>query len=133
MKKLLLATTLAILLGISGCSLFPQQYDNNEYELLARLDTSVSIISERCDDPSKVQAMLDTLEYDARLLHTYTFYIPQNTEVFGVADILKNDVAEFKAQYFKNAATPTYCKLKSRLLRKKIQTTLEVVAQKPRS
>jgi len=110
----------------------PQSYDNNEYEILARLETSVVLINENCGNNDVVRSYIPELEYNARLLHTYTFYTPRNTEVYGIADILKGDVLEFKAQYEKDAATKTYCTLKSQLFLKKVRTALEAVAQKAR-
>jgi hypothetical protein len=131
MNKVLVAFFVVVF--FTGCSMLPQKYDNNEYELLARLETSVVMISEQCDSEQHVNSLMPTLEYDARLLHTYSFYIPRNTEVYGIADILMKDVLEFKNQYERNTATPTYCKLKTKLFLSKVRTALEAVAQKPRS
>lgn len=131
MNKVLVAIFVSLFLV--GCSLVPQKYDNNEYELLARLETSTTMMSEQCADAQRVQSMIQSLEYDARLLHTYTFYIPRNTEVYGIAEILKTDVLEFKRQYEQGTATPTYCKLKTNLFLTKVRTALDAVAKKPRN
>lgn len=130
MKKLLIVATLTMFLV--GCSLIPQKYDNNEYELLARLETSAVLINQNCDDEQTVKSLIPALEYDALLLHTYTFYTPRNTDVYEIVDILKGDVLEFKNQYEKGKGTKTYCSLKSELFLKKVRTALEVVAKKPR-
>lgn len=130
MKRLLLAVGLVVFL--TGCELLPQKYDNNEYELLTRLEATALIMNENCADTDFVASMIPTLEYDARVLHTYAFYTPRNTEVYEVVDILKNDVLEFKQQYEKGAASRTYCTLKTELFLEKVRTTLEVVASKPR-
>ncbi len=130
MKKLLLTITLAV--GISGCSVMPQYYDNNEYELLARLETSVRLIQEDCAKPEEVVEQLPTLIHDAELLHTYTYYIPKNTEVFDMATILKDDVREFEAQYEKGAGNTLYCKLKTKAFLEKVRLSLDAVAKKQR-
>ena len=129
MKKF---TALFFVLLLTSCSLIPQQYDNNEYELLARLETNVAIINEKCDDEAFVESRLFDLEYDAKLLHTYTFYTPSNVDVYNIVDILKQDVLEFKHQYEKDEATPTYCTLKTKLFLQKVRSALEAVGQKPR-
>jgi len=125
-------SALFFILTLTSCSLFPTNYDNNEYELLARLETNVALINENCDDATFVKSRLFELEYDTKLLHTYTYYIPNNTEVYQIVDILSQDVVEFSHQYEKGDATPTYCKLKTRFFLDKVRTTLEAVGQKPR-
>lgn len=130
MKRLTIASILALTL-LSGCSVLPSRYDNNEYELIARLDTTVSFIQENCDDETYVKEKLDTLHYDARLLETYSFYIPMNTTTFEMAKIFKDDVEEMKAQYDKGAASPQYCNIKTGLMKDKIETALGVVGAKP--
>lgn len=112
--------------------MLPQAYDNNEYELLARLETTVRLIHDDCDDVEKVTAKLPALIHDAELLHTYTFYIPRNTEVYKMANILRDDVREFEAQYNKSEATPLYCRLKTRAFLIKVRRSLEAVGQKKR-
>jgi hypothetical protein len=127
-----LFTTIFVAIFLAGCSLFPQEYDNNEYELLARLETSVVLINENCDDNSIVSSYIPELEYNARLLHTYAFYTPRNTEVYEIANILKEDVMEFKKQYEIGKASKFYCTAKSNLFLKKVRTALEAVAKKSR-
>lgn len=124
---------MTLTLGLVGCSLIPPQYDNNEYEILARLETNVVMINERCDDTAFVESRIPDLEFDARLLHTYTFYIPQNTDVFGIAEILKDDVLQFKAQYVKGKGNKVYCTLKTKIFLQKVRDTLDAVGKKPRS
>jgi len=124
---------IALTLGLVGCSLLPPEYDNNEYELLARLETTVLMINENCEDTAFVVERIPGLEYDARVLHTYTFYIPQNTDVYGIAEILKDDVLQFKAQYDKGEGNKVYCDLKTKLFLQKVRAAMEAVAQKPRS
>lgn len=130
MKKLIVPLVLAF--AMSGCAMMSQYYDNNEYELLARLETTVRLIQEDCAEPELVTNKLPTLIADAELLHTYTFYIPRNTEVYGMANILRDDVREFEAQYEKGEATPLYCKLKTTAFLAKVRRSLEAVANKER-
>jgi hypothetical protein len=129
MKTLIIAS---LVLLLSGCSLLPQQYDNNEYELLARLETSAVLLNQKCDDEQAIKRLIPTLEYDALLLHTYTFYTPRNVDVYQIVDVLKNDMLEFKKQYDNGNGSKTYCSLKTELFLKKVRTALEVVANKPR-
>lgn len=129
MKKMIAG--LVLVLAITGCAL-PQKYDNNEYELLARLETTVRLMSDDCDDPQLVTNRLPVLINDAELLHTYTFYIPKNTEVFDMATILRDDVREFETQYEKGEAKPLYCKLKTKAFLTKVRRSLEAVAKKQR-
>lgn len=117
---------------LTACSMVPQYYDNNEYELLARLETTVRLMQDDCSNPTVVNSMLPTLIADAELLHTYTFYIPRNTEVYQMADILRDDVRQFEAQYDSGGRNHLYCKLKTKTFLVKVRRVLEAVAQKNR-
>lgn len=132
MKRFYLPLIFTLSLTVASCSMVPQYYDNNEYELLARLETSVELISRSCADEEEVLKFMSTLLYNAELLDTYTFYIPRNTEVYEMAKILNEDVQEFKAQYDQGKATSLYCKLKSKAFLAKVRTALESVAKKVR-
>lgn len=110
----------------------PQYYDNNEYQLLARLETSVRLIQENCGVPVKVTKGIPALVMDAELLHTYTFYIPRNTEVHQMAGILRDDVREFETQYEKGEGNALYCKLKTKVFLEKVHEALDAVGGKQR-
>lgn len=130
MKKLMISLTLVVFLA--GCSVLPQVYDNNEYELLARLETTVRLMQDDCAERDIILGELPRLIHDAELLHTYTFYIPRNTDVYKMVNILRDDVREFEAQYEKNADNPLYCKLKTKAFLTKVRRSLEAVAKKKR-
>ena len=130
MKTILL--TVILTLGITACSLLPAKYDNNEYELLARLEAITSMINEECDNIEFVKSHIPMLEVNVRTLHSYTFYIPRNDDVYEIVDILKGDVLEFKSQYENDKGNKTYCTLKTKIFLKKIRDTMEVVAKKQR-
>lgn len=125
--KLLGIVLIALLL--SSCAL-TSQYDNNEYELLARLETSVRLVSEHCSTPERVKTYIPDMIQDSELLTTYTFYIPKNTDVYQMSVILRDDIREFEAQYEKDAATTLYCKLKTKTFLTKVRTALDAVASK---
>lgn len=127
MKKLLIPL---IIVFAVGCSTGATKYDNNEYELLARLETTVRLMQEDCPTRELVIGQLPTLIADAELLHTYTFYIPRNTEVFGMVKILRDDIREFEQQYNKNTDNPLYCKLKTKAFLAKVRRSLEAVGKK---
>lgn len=124
--------TLSLAAALTGCSVFPQYYDNNEYELLARLETSVRLIQEDCSARERVMERLPTLVADAELLHTYTFYIPRNTEVFDMVNILRDDVRQFETQYKNGTDNTLYCKLKTKTFLEKVRSALSAVAKKQR-
>lgn len=119
------------IIALSGCTLTPT-YDNNEYELLARLETSIRLIQEDCGVREKVVQRLPVVVSDAELLHTYTFYIPKNTEVFEIATILRDDIRQFESHYEKGTDSPIYCKLKTKTFLEKVRLSLEAVAKKKR-
>ncbi len=126
--KIIIALLTATL--ITGCSLLTPAYDNNEYELLAKLETSVRLAQEHCSNEEVLLKYLPMVVMDAELLTTYSFYIPRNTEVYETAVILRDDVREFEAQYRQGKGNKLYCELKTKLFLKKVRAVLEVVGQK---
>ena len=130
MKRLIAA--IALTLALTGCGLLPATYDNNEYLLLSRLEANVVMINEVCGNAELVESRIPDLEYDVRTLHSFTFYIPRNTDVYEIVDILKGDVIEFKEQYEKGKGNKTYCTLKTKIFLEKVRSTMEAVAKKDR-
>lgn len=130
MKKLFLTSTLAVVLV--GYSLIPQYYDNNEYELFARLETSARLIQYNCNDDEKVISQLPELIQVSELLYTYTKYTPQNDDVHQMAKILRNDINEFNQQYITGKDSVLYCTLKMKTFIKKTNRALEAIGKKER-
>ena len=123
---------IALTLWLTGCGLLPATYDNNEYLLLAQLEANTVMINKSCDDNAYVESRIPDLEYDVRTLHSFTFYIPRNTDVYDIVDILQGDVLEFKEQYEKGKGNKTYCTIKTKIFLEKIRETMEAVANKVR-
>lgn len=130
MKKLILLIGASF---VTGCAGLTPIYDNNEYQLLAELETSVRLTQKNCSNANVVTNQLPSMVRDAEVLYTYTFYIPNNTEVYKIAKILRDDIREFETQYKNNQATPTYCKLKTNVFLDKVRDTLSTVARKRRN
>lgn len=125
-----IAITLPLVL--TGCALLPQNYDNNEFGLLARIETNGRLVKESCESPAAVTPRLNAMVEDVELLTTYTFYTPNNSETYQSAILIKDDIYEFRNQYTSGKATPSYCKIKSQVIVIKTQRVLESVGQKPR-
>lgn len=124
--------SLVFALALTSCSLLPQVYDNNEYQLLAQLETRIQLVNEQCSDTDTVRSHIPHLVYDAELLHTYTFYIPKDTEVFEMSTILRDDVRQFEERYQNGVPSLAYCKLKTKTFLLKVRTALKAVAKKKR-
>lgn len=116
----------------AGCSLLPPEYDNNEYELLARVEATARVINQRCDNTEYVRQKIHTLVDDAEVLYTYSFYIPRNTEVFQIAEILRDDARQIEKQYNEGQPSEIYCKLKTRAIVDKTMQALETIGNLPR-
>lgn len=129
MKKKILS--IALVIGLTGCAM-PQVYDNNEYGLLAGLETSVRLTQEDCGDNEAIANAIPALVREAELLTTYTFYIPKNSDVYEMSKILRDDIREFEAQYEKGDGNPLYCKLKTKQFIIKARDVLETVGKKLR-
>lgn len=125
-------TTIIFAALVTGCSAMPQYYDNNEYELLARIETTTRLIQENCGDSTKVMNFVPTLVEDSELLDTYTQFVPRDEEAHKIAHILKGDARELESQYKKGTDNPTYCKLKTEALLVKVRSALTAVAKEKR-
>ena len=110
-----------------GCSLIPPKYDNNEYYILARLETHSRFLKDECLSPNKVKNRLATMIFDAKLLNSYAFFLPRNSEVFEISKILEQDVTEMIARYKQQPPSSTYCKLKAAIFTKKARRALQSI------
>jgi len=119
---------LAVVLIVSGCSLLPPNYDNNEYLQFARLETHSRFLREECVDPILVRNRLDQMLWDAELLNSYSFFLPRNSDIFEISKILAEDVREMMARYDDGEAPSiTYCKIKSAAFTTKARRALESI------
>ena len=119
---------LAVVLIVSGCSLLPPNYDNNEYLQFARLETHSRFLREECVYPILVRNRLDQMLWDAELLNSYSFFLPRNSDIFEISKILAEDVREMMARYDDGEAPSiTYCKIKSKAFTTKARRALESI------
>lgn len=126
--KTKILSTLAIVLVLSGCSLLPPNYDNNEYMQFAKLETHSRFLREECVDPVLVRNRLDKMLWDSELLNSYSFFLPRNSEIFEISIILADDVREMMARYDDGEAPSiTYCKIKSKAFTTKARRALESI------
>jgi hypothetical protein len=121
-------SALALVVILSGCSLLPPNYDNNEYMQFARLETHSRFLREECVDPVLVRNRLDLMLFDAELLNSYSFFLPRNSEIFEISKILATDVREMMDRYDDGEAPSiTYCKIKSKAFTTKARRALESI------
>lgn len=126
MKTILTVFAVVILAGCS--TIFPPNYDNNEYYIFARLETHSRFLRNECSDAELVKARLDKMLFDAELLNSYSFFLPRNSEIFEVSKILATDVREMLQRYQgEKPPSVTYCKIKSKAFTTKSRKALETV------
>jgi len=122
-------TLVLVLLGaivVTSCSIFPPKYDNNEYQLLVELEVASRRIKENCSDPNTIRQYLESMAHSTEILNTYSFYLPNNTDLFEISKILVHDIQEMKGRY-NDGKKPSeiYCKLKAETLTAKVRRALE--------
>lgn len=130
MKNLLLVP---IFLLFVGCGLFPQPYDNNEYEMLVNLSVQTEELHDNCQT-NNTNIIIDLLELqsEARVFEVYTEHTPNNDEVAQVATVFKEDIAQLLESYADNEHNRVYCERKTDLMLKKLEPMLQVIPTKGR-
>jgi hypothetical protein len=120
--------SVCIMLILSGCSLLPPKYDNNEYMQFAKLETHSRFLREECSDPMLVKVRLDQMLWDAELLNSYAFFLPRKSDIFDISVILTQDVREMVKRY-NTGENPsiTYCKIKSKVFTTKARRALDTI------
>jgi len=107
------------------------KYDNNEYELLVRLEVDSRLLVADCEDPELVRARLRSMVDTSEMFFTYTFYIPHNDDTYNLAQIVRKNISELDARYKKESPpSRTYCGIKARVLIENTQRALEAVGSK---
>jgi len=127
-------TLIVIILStvIAGCSLFPQPYDNNEYQNAVNVYVELEALRVSCDTkivaPQDLQGVLIT----SRVFKTYTKFTPDNDAVNTVAETVHDDILEMISYYTHTPHNAKYCEIKTILMIKKMEAILEVIPQKTR-
>lgn len=123
-----LIITLALISLLSGCSLTPPKFDNNEYYIVARIDAISKLMHDECDNRQRVEQYIEQLKLESQTLSTYTFYLPHHTDLFEISKILVEDVDELSAKYQQNKEPSLeYCKLKTQSISLKVRRTLQTI------
>ena len=95
----------------------PPTFDSNEYWLYAQLETHSRFLQEECVDAEKVKQRLPKMLFIAQQLSAYTFYLPNNHEVYWATKTITEDITQLAQKYQgDNTPTATYCKLKSSII-----------------
>ena len=131
MKKLIVLWLVALL--IAGCDIVPQFYDNNEYLILAEIETSSRLLHGECVDTNyNISQRVNTLYEKAEVFRTYTFYQPQNEVVAEQANIIADNIGELRQRYRRGEPSESYCQLKAEAITIASQRALMAIGNKPR-
>lgn len=129
MKKLLIIPVLASICLLGGCSLFVQEFDNNEFKLIVDMAVQTEILHESCGDIDAEN--IKQLQVTSRTFELYTKHTPSNVDVATVATILREDVDQLSRAVSKEYSK-IYCDKKTELMLKKINTILPIIPTKRR-
>lgn len=133
MKRLIITCLIAFVL--TACDFVPQFYDNNEYLILAEIETSSRLLRNECvDNEADVVGRVDALYEHSELLKTYTFYQPQNEITNEQATIIANNIYELRSKYRQGETPPTekYCQIKAETITIAAQRVLVTIGSKTR-
>jgi len=116
---------------LSGCSwLTPPKYDNNEYLIITELETHSRFLVNECQDTTLASKRIKTMVFRSETLQTYTFFLPNNSELHGSSNLINKQLLEFAARY--QADTPpssAYCKIKAKTLVSEMHRILTTLGQ----
>lgn len=124
---------LPLVVFLVGCStLSTPPYNPVEHELIAKIETTTTLINQHCDDLMSVQTVTPSLTREAALFDIYVKNIPYNTEIANMSDIIRQDVLEFTNNLSSPTYSSTYCTLKTKLMLQKIHLITKAVVSKMR-
>ena len=129
-----LFTIISLTFFLVACSFFPQKYDNNEYQQIARIQVLVENLNELCRETSdnSIKKLLSKLKFETRVLEVYASNTPNNEEVARFSQIIANDIRQFEKYYRNNTHNKFYCEKKSKLVLKKIHSMNKIIPNKER-
>jgi len=128
--KFLLVIATAI--AISGCSIFGARFDSNEYASFVHLHTEAAVAIDNCNNPDALRANIDSMVEEITFLYTYTKHLPNNSNTFNIATILRANINELDQAYTDGTKSETYCHFKLKLMTQHLDRALEAVAVKGR-
>ena len=108
---------IALALLMSGCSLFPDNFDNQEFGYLAELHVSASVTPSPCD-----QDELKEIHRLASVLTTYSEHTlnDNTTLIYSEIQSLTGELLD------RESPSRTYCKMKRKSIRDVTDTALSV-------
>jgi hypothetical protein len=107
--------TVALLLVVSGCSLVPSRWDQNQ----ARVITDIRQEAGSFDCKGDVPAQLNTIESRIEWFHLYSDY-NKAKDIDSMISKLEVTVKEFQDRVAKGPTSPTYCQLKKVLITEQV-------------
>ena len=106
-----IVTTLIIALIVSGCSLLPSKWDQNQ----ARVITDIRQEAGSFDCKADVGQQLNALEKSIEWFQLYSNYRKAN-DIGSMINKLDTTVKEFQDRASKGPISPTYCQLKKSII-----------------
>lgn len=124
-------TTCLIALLLSGCSWFtPPTFDNNEYLLFAEIETHARFLVNDCDSGTTTTKRIHQLLFRSETLQTYSHYRLNNSELHTSSATLNKQIVELVARYRTEPyPSPTYCKIKARILVMESRNLLKTIGK----
>ena len=118
---------------LAGCDIVPQFYDNNEYMILAKIETSSRLLRDECVDINHdTTPRIEQLYETAELFRTYTFYQPQNKLVAEQGKIIADNIGELRMRERQGEPSASYCQLKAETITVAAQRVLSTIGNKTR-
>lgn len=123
----ILVFSLIVTLLLTAC--MPRRYDSDRYELWVRLQVDTERMAAVCKTATQEQMemLLDGLEYESRVLTVFEGNLHGDPVANQAIEIVADDFKEMREYYRRNQHSDSYCKLKTRLIIRKIKVINEIL------
>jgi len=130
MKRLLAIITTAVIL--TGCSIAPYHYDQNEYNLLVDLTFAVKRVHEHCGSVADVTLLTPVLNDKAALVEIYVDYSHEDKQMKQAVKIVIVSIKQLSDAYQATVKPSTaYCINKTQIIESELRRILITVGGKP--
>lgn len=127
-KPLILACGLSVIVSCGWMT--PPPFDTTEYALLVELETHARFLETECANSNYAEMRLNDMLFIAEQLNTYTYYLPDNEELYEATLVVVEDVEQMSEKY---TATETpsvgYCQMKTKIILANVHTILETLGK----
>ena len=133
MKKILIATVIALLSGCALVDSYLMKYDSNEYTIITQIRADAQSYKGACDNELMSTTNAVALAEKTKLFMLFSEHQPHNDPVIKASIELDKIAQGLKTQYVNGSkVSPIFCKIKFESVEHSAETMQKIIGAKPR-